>query len=212
MVTLPLRDVLQENQIIHPTNVREVRIAGGNVTLEIAGFPWWLNDDEAQKIEEDTAKIELLSISRSALTESCLTKDPCNEHLEEFDVTDLASAPWNKGNSAQVYCSEPLQEPEALLSALDAFLEESGCPLPCTEFLNSGTIHCILSFAKTSMFQAVSGPNAVCEVVTAELDRQGVRYSVTSSNHPYLTGTLVRWWDGFVVCEEAIISWNEKLA
>lgn len=39
MVTLPLRDVLQENQIIHPTNVREVRIAGGNVTLEIAGFP-----------------------------------------------------------------------------------------------------------------------------------------------------------------------------
>ncbi len=201
--------LLEATEIIHPTAVRELRMSNGTVVMELGGFPWWLPFEEAKSIGDSSAIIEFTSVSRARLTESCLSSDPFKEDLENFSITNLAQATWNKGNSAEVFCSEPVENPISLLTSLDRFLIDNQCPFQHSEFLNCGEIIAdFIDLSKSSKFQIAKGPSAVCEFVSEELNRQDVKHTITRSTISYLTGYLVQWWDGFLICEDAKISWN----
>lgn len=208
--------LLDTTEIIHPTSVRELRVSDGTAVLELDGFPWWLPFEDAKKIKEASATIEFSEISRAKLTESCLTsvplsKDPCREDLEEFSITDLAQATWNKGKHTEVFCSEPLNDPIAFLISLDHFLTDTECPFGHSEFVNCGeTLENFASLTKLDMFQIAEGPDAICQIISEELHRQGVKHTSTQTDISYATGFLVQWWDGFLICKDAKISWSDS--
>lgn len=102
-------------------------------------------------------------------------------------------------------------DPIALLTSLDRFLTDTQCPFGRSEFFNCGeTIEGLVRLSKSSMFQIARGPSAVCEIVSEELHRQGVKHTITQSDISYTTGHLVQWWDGFLICEDANISWSRN--
>lgn len=209
MASESLFALLEATEIIHPTSVRELRVSDGAVVMKLGGFPWWLPFEEARSIGDSSAVIEFTSVSRAMLTEPCLTSDSFKEDLQNFTITSLAQTAWNKGNTAEVFCSEPVKDPISLLTSLERFLEDQQCPFQHSEFLHCGeTIADFIHLAKSSGFQIAKGPSAVCELVSEELNRQNVKHTITKSPIPYLTGYLVRWWDGFLICEDAKISWN----
>ncbi|WP_342077096.1 hypothetical protein [Yoonia sp. SS1-5] len=214
MIPKSLFALLDTTEIIHPTSVRELRISDGTAVMEIDGFPWWLPFEDAKKIQEGSATIEFDEILRAKLTESCLasvplSKDPCSEDLEEFSITNLAQATWNKVNSTEVFCSEPLNDPLAFLTSLDRFLTDTECPFGHSEFVNCGeALEKFVSLSKLDMFQIAKGPDAICQMISEELNRQGVKHTTTQTDVSYATGFLVLWWDGFLICKGAKIYWS----
>ncbi|TQV81833.1 hypothetical protein [Denitrobaculum tricleocarpae] len=201
--------LLEATKIIHPTSIRELRVSNGTVVMELGGFPWWLPFEEAKSIGNSSAIIEFTSVSRARLTESCLTSDPFKEDLENFNITNLAQAAWNKGGSAEVFCSEPVENPISLLTSLDRFLIDNQCPFQHSEFFHCGEIITdFINLSKSSAFQMAKGPSAVCEFVSKELSTQDVKHTITRSPISYVKGYLIQWWDGFLICEDAKISWS----
>ena len=208
MTPTSLAALLKTNEIIHPTSVRELRISDGTVVMELDGYPWWLSSEEAKAIKESSATIEYAAVTRAKLTESCTVSNTFDEDLEDFRIIDLTKTGWNQGYSAEIFCSRPVDDPIAVLTALDCFLTDNQCPFDRSEFLHRGdSIGAFIGLCKLSMFQIAKGPRAVCEIVSEVLQKQGVRHSITQSDNSFATGHLVQWYDGYLICEDARIYW-----
>ena len=208
MTSISLSALLDTVHIVHPTSVQHIRITDGTLVMDLRGFPWWLPLAEARKHETASATLEFKSISRATLTQSCLCSDPFNEDLDEFSIDCLAQVVWNTGNAGQIFCSEPIDRPIEVLIALERFLEDTQCPFGTKEFLVCcDSIETFMAHTRSSLFCLAQAPDAICEVLSKELTRQDVEHTISPSEQPFAEGYLVRWWDGFLVCDDAKMSW-----
>lgn len=205
----PLLDVLRNREIIHPTRVVELQFGKNEAILKIEGYPWWLPSSEKQKIDSSEASIRMASISLARLTESCLLADAYEEDLEDFAVSECRQEVWNQGVAAQVFCTDSVQNIPSLLSAIDDFLCQSACPINRSVFLyQEDTFSAFVRTLSSSSFQLCRAPMALCQCISKELKKQEVRHNIVSSDMPFASDLLVKWRDGFIICQEVIIEWD----
>lgn len=64
----------------------------------------------------------------------------------------------------------------SLLASLHDSLTDSQCPIGLTAFLHRGdNIAAFIRLTQTNALLIARGPGAICQFVSGELDRQGVR-------------------------------------
>lgn len=209
MPRVPLLDLLGEREIVHPSTVKKIAYSNGALEIDICGYPWWLPKRKAQQMCDSHALIEFRDISHANLTESVLHNDSLAEDLEEFNLEALSLAEWNKGHSTEVFCSEPVEAMLPILSALDQHLIDQNCPFSWQQFVNFG--HSISEFLEPKTFgsfKLCEGPAAICEVVAKELDKMNVKHTQITSHRPFFSGILMRWWDSYLISDDATISWD----
>ena len=206
-----LIELLRNSKIIHPTRVDQILISGCDATLRVQGVPWWLPPKNRNETFVATADILLKSISQARITESWLRTDTFKEDLEGFGVSDCKRALWNQGLTGQIFCKPAGLNLRDLLDDLDAFLSETECPFSKSSFLNDAVNfnQCVLQ-TTSDIYQLCNAPMAVCERMSLAFERQDVKHSITCGEIPFVTGVLVKWWDGFVVCNDALLSYENS--
>ena len=99
-----LVELLRMREIRHPSRIvlLESRCAS-DVRIEVAGYPWWLEDPQVDRDEKITFHID--GITDGALNSDVIHADSSDEDLESFDVRALSEHGWAKGVHCDVYCS-----------------------------------------------------------------------------------------------------------
>lgn len=197
-----LVELLSKKKISHPTQIRSSEFSASTGIIKLRGFPWW--SDDRSGIEEAEISFRFDGIEESNLSESWFGGDEFHEDLEDFSVEQMNEQVWALGKSTEVYCNAPLEDKFELLAAVDSFLVSSGCPYNLGVFLNMPTIRTFGEFTSSSSYKICSGPKAVCDQVTKELERQNVTYSALEHAPREDNRLLVRLHSGFLICRSAI--------
>lgn len=172
------------------------------MTINLSGFPWWLEDRES--CVDSTITFQFSGIEESEISLEWFSPDEFDEDLDEFSVERMDKQAWNSGAEASVYCSAPLKDKFAILSVVDRFLIFSGCPFGMGRFLNIPSFETFDKYTSSSSYLICSAPQSVCERVVAELDRQQVQYSTIHQAPREDDRLLIKLLGGYLICEAAI--------
>lgn len=177
---IDLVKLLGARAIRHPSRILALASScDSNLRIEVAGYPWWLEDPPRDRDGKITFHLE--GITGGALDSDLIHSDCCDEDLESFDARPLLEQEWAKGIHCDVYCSRPLPNALDVYARLHDFLLSVECPYPPGHYLNmgsSGSLEEFAAIASAASFLLCRGPEAVCKAVCAALERSGAAFNV----------------------------------
>ncbi|MDO8289046.1 MAG: hypothetical protein Q7T44_07490 [Parvibaculum sp.] len=203
---IELVGLLTQRQIIHPTEIISTSVQANTLRIRVEGYPWWMASPDLS--ERQSLELIFEGVTQGTLDLEDLSPDEFvgDEALEDFDVCSLAALDWAQPNIHSIFCSSPLSNPMQLYMLLHDYLEDAGSFRKPAAFLNGGAR--LSSFAQITSarsFKIAECPQSVCDLICHELDEQGVRYNVMSTDLPSDNRLLVRLGDSHFLCEVAYV-------
>ena len=127
-----------------------------------------------------------------------------DEVLEDFYVDRTSELDWAQPATSDVFCSAPIPRPLEIYHRLERYLEERNALKSPDDFLNgAGRLSRFLEYASSSMFLLSTGPAAITDLVVAELQEQGVPYSLQPTRGREVPPITVRLGSHGFFCERA---------
>lgn len=198
-----LLDLLRQREIVHPTRIVAVEANHRQLRITIAGYPWWRATERA---EDEQIVFSFDGVEEGLLDAETLLDREEDEAMEVFLVSPLAEQGWAYGGTSfATYCSEPLPEPLRLYAVVEDYLWGVGAPRSARDYLNvpDGSLVRFCELTRTGSFLVAEAPQALHNLVTAELLRQNVTHNVLTSERPSNQGLFVQISGTNFVCERA---------
>ncbi len=171
-----LQRLLRERQVIHPSTITSAAVADGTLRVAIAGHRWWR---EVPGPTEANIMFVFEGLSEGCIAASMADGD--DEVLEEFSVQNLSGLSWAGPANHQVFCQGPIPSPSDLYSRLQSYLVGERAFWSIDTFLNCAmSLSQFAQLAQETSFLVARGPDAVRDLVCAELSRQSVKHNVLS--------------------------------
>ncbi len=197
-----LYDLLQERSIVHPSRVEAITWRDGRLTVDVRGWRWWEASSPSPATEGAITLIfEEVSEGRFKLD----GLDDNDEMLDSFEIRRVSETPWARAANWSIFCAAPIPDPLAIHTALQDHLHRSSACFGVEDFLNEASrLSAFVEMTKTPGFLLAAAPESIRDLISEELDRQSVRYSLVETvadSEPRFFVTLGR---STFFCEEAI--------
>lgn len=208
---IDLVELLRTRTIAHPSRFVTVESrCASDIRIAVAGFPWWFENPPADEDRQITFHFE--EITEGTLDAEIFTSDPSNEDLELFDVRPLSELLWSKGAHCNLYCNGPLPNPLNVYAALHDFLLSVGCPYGPERYLNmgdGGSLSEYSGIATSKSFHLFRGPETICEVVCAEVEKSGTSFNTIKGRE--LSGNLIfaQIAQSHLICQSAFATFDD---
>ncbi len=178
MKHIDLLTLLETRRVCHPSTLVKVDLElRGRLTIGIKGTPWWKED--ANHNEEKLISFVFEGVINGAF-DLDLLNDDWDECLESFSIINSLDCEWLAEEMDTVYCSAPLSEPFELFALVNDYLRRHDIQSSPFDFVNAGEFGYLKFFKEiTSSNSYLLGcvPPALSGIISAELDRQGVRHN-----------------------------------
>ena len=198
---IDLLDLLADREIVHPTRISAVTWAGSELVLSLTGYRWW--EQACTDCRADGAlRCVFGGVADGTLHPGVMDDD---EALEDFAIRPITDVPWAQPADWSIYCSAALPDPMAIYVGLHDFLAREGAFYTPADFLNGAAeISRFAAITQAPGFMLGSGPECVRALLCAELERQGVRFSVIHTMRDVESRLLVRLGGSSFVCDTAV--------
>ena len=199
---IDLLDLLADREIVHPTRISAVTWAGSELVLSLTGYRWW-EQACTDRRADGAIRFVFGGVADGTLRPSIMDDD--DEALEDFAIRPITDVPWAQPADWSIYCSAALPDPMAIYVGLHDFLAREGAFYTPADFLNGAAeISRFTAITQTPGFMLGSGPECVRALLCAELERQGVRFSVVHTMRDVDSRLLVRLGGSSFVCDTAV--------
>ena len=207
-----LIELLEKTEIAHPTRVEWLRFCGSDGLMLVSGFPWWEGKVWGEPAADAKIAFRFQGIFDASITDSWLREDEFEDDLEEFSVSPLSAELWHSAQYLQVFASAPLPNPLTVIVAMERALSKLSCPVKLERFLAAEDgISVFVDRSAAAVSLVCLAPKQVCEDVANALKAQGVPFTTVSGGAEPQDGYLLRWWDGYLLCETAEAIWGDDL-
>ena len=199
---IDLLDLLAVRGIVHPTRISAVTWAGSDLVVSLTGYRWW-EQACTDRRADGAIRFVFGGVADGTLQPSIMDDD--DEALEDFTIRSIADVGWAQPADWSIYCSAALPDPMAIYVGLHDFLAREGAFYTPADFLNGAAeISGFTAITQTPGFMLGSGPECVRALLCAELERQGVRFSVVHTMRDVESRLLVRLGGSSFVCDTAV--------
>lgn len=201
-----LAELLEERPISHPTILDLAEWRGDRLTLTIRGYRWW-EDAYSDRSIEGVCRLVFEGLSEGIIEASSFSGgDEADEALDAFEITPVAEHPWAQARDWSIYCSRPIPAPLDVFRVLQVALARVGAFRTPPDFLNQGQdLDRFIEMTARGGFLLAQGPAWVRDLLTAELERQGVSFNLLHIPADTEGEWLVRLDGCSFVCREAWI-------
>ncbi len=195
MPQVDLTTLLRERQLRHPTQILRGVLEARTFTLTVRGSPWWI--DGVFDLVFEAVSGGLLDLP--------LVNDPeDDEALEPFAVTPMADLPWAQPASHSLFCSAATPRPLRLYAVIADYLASAGAPTMAGQYLNGGARPDVfVETASTESYRVATAPPEIARIIRAELEAQGVPYTVQDHGVSSDDRLWVRLGDANIYCARA---------
>jgi hypothetical protein len=200
---IELTKLLARRPVMNPNRVERVTISGDRLEILVTGFPWWsgVPGDGRPRLPSSISLV-FEGVSSGSLPVDF--NDTFGHDLEEFSVQCLADLGWAQPPIEEIYCSGPIPDPIALYTLLQRRLHEAGAFLRADDLLNQcDLLSDFLELASGNSFLLARTPAVLRRLLCAELDRQGVPYSVVGNQARVDSRLWVRFCGESFLCARA---------
>ncbi|MGH6996674.1 MAG: hypothetical protein ACREEO_00710 [Phenylobacterium sp.] len=136
-----------------------------------------------------------------------------DEALDDFEIRPIAEVAWAQPADWSIYCSAALPDPMAIYVGLHDFLAREGAFHTPADFLNGAAeISRFTAMTQTPGFMLGGGPECVRALLCAELERQGVPFSVVHTMTDVESRLLVRLGGSSFVCDTAVAEFETAVS
>jgi hypothetical protein len=207
-----LVELLRAREIGHPCRLLRLESScDSDLRIEVAGYPWWLQNLPHDREERITFHLEGIT---GGLFDSDLFHADCyDEDLESFDAGPLSAQAWAEGVHCDVYCSSPLPNALDVYASLQDVLLALKCPYSPGHYLNMGNSESFTEFvaiASSGSFLLCRGPEAGCNAVCGTLKRSGVAFNVVRGKDLSRGLIYVRLQGSHWICRSAYAVFNGR--
>jgi hypothetical protein len=205
-----LIELLRTRAIFHPSRIISTSLNHeGALRIRAFGIPWWHKEP---KLPEGAIEYVFSGIDDGEVDLGRLPRSSDDEAWEIFEVRSLADVGWAQPSCFDIYCNGPLLRPFSLYQAVHDYLELEHSFFRADDFLNFGSSRLLADYQKivaSNSYLVARAPDAIRALVCAELDAQGVGYSVISHSRQPETRLWVRLEGLDVICEAAYAEFEE---
>lgn len=208
---IDLVELLRTRTIAHPSRIVTIESrCASEVRIAITGFPWWLENPPTDKDGQIT--FHFVGITDGTLDAEIFQSDPFNEDLEYFDVRPLTELEWSKGAHCDVYCNGPLPRSLNVYATLHEYLQSVDCPYGPERYLNmgdGGSLRELSEIATSKSFHLCRGPETICDVVSAEIEKIGTGFNVIKGKESSSGLIFVRIAQSHLICQSAFAIFDD---
>jgi hypothetical protein len=200
--------LLRAREIVHPSRIAGITAYDRKVRVEIAGYPWWL--DETARGHEATITFTFEGIAEGWLDPTTIFNFDDDEALEVFVIDMLIDHEWALPHNHEVFCSAPMPDPLALFERVQDYLWRNDAFLTARDILNlpEGLLSRFRAITAGNSYLVGRGPESVRQIICAELLRQDVAHNVVSHILEPKELLLVRLGGSQFVCENAMAEFD----
>lgn len=205
-----LIELLRTRTIVHPSRIISTSFDHeGTLRIHAFGCPWWHKDP---KLPERAIELIFDGVDNGKVDLGCLPRSSDDDAWEIFEVRSLADIGWAQPSRFGIYCNGPLLNPFSLYRAVHDYLELENSFFRADDFLNFGWSRLLADYQKiatSDSYLLARAPEAIRALICAELDAQGVGYSIISHPRQPETRLWVRLEGLDVICEAAYAEFEE---
>lgn len=207
-----LVQLLASRSITHPTHIKSIEFADGTLTIILMGYPWW----KAHRDFAERATLTMVfgGISKGIFDVSFADGGEDNdEDLENFHVQPLEVIDWAQPCTHHIYGTSPVPNALLLYAVLKDYLIDISAYRPPEDFFNfdfDGKLRRFEELMSFTPYLVARAPESICNVICAELGRQGVTHNAFKAFEASPEKRLwVRLGKGDFLCDPATALFDE---
>lgn len=206
---IDLIELLASREIKHPSRIDSLKSNyRSDMTFEISGFPWWLNEPSSLIDAKITLHCE--NIVEFNLNGGLSLTDESDEDLEEFNAQPYQDILDERGENCDVYCYTACTNPLEYVVLLQERIRDLHWALPAEEYLNISHIRSSNNTTTSPIsYQFGEAPETITKIICELLQERNMKYSIIKHSRDPSKLIYVTLGLNEIICERAYVTYDE---